>query len=51
MPAVVASVAAAGFAERSNSPFVIAVIAAVTAVFTSVVFVHLLGIPLRLFAV
>ena len=51
VPAVVASVAAAGFAERSNSPFVIAVIAAVTAVFTSVVFVHLLGIPLRLFAV
>lgn len=51
VPAVVASVTAAGFAERSNSPFVIAVIAAVTAVFTSVVFVHLLGIPLRLFAV
>lgn len=50
VPAVVASVAAAGFAERSNSPGVIAVIAAVTAVFTSVVFVQLLGIPFRLFA-
>ena len=50
VPAVVASVAVAGFAERSNSPGVIAVIAALTAVFTSVVFVRLLGIPFRLFA-
>lgn len=50
VPAVVASVAAAGYAERSNLPGVIAVIAAVTAVFTSVVFVQLLGIPFRLFA-
>ena len=50
VPAVVTSVAAAGLAERGNSPGVIAVIAAVTAVFTSVVFVQLLGIPFRLFA-
>ena len=50
-PAVVASVAAAGFAERGNSPLAIVAIALVSAVFISVVFVYLLGMPLRLFAV
>ena len=48
-PAVVASVAAAGFAERSNRPLTVLVIAVATAVFVSAVFVYALGIPLRLF--
>ena len=48
VPAVIASVLTAGFAERSNAPFVIVAIAILTAVFTSVVFVHLIGIPFRL---
>ena len=51
VPAVIAAVATAGFAERSNSSLAIAVIAAATAIFTSTVFVYLLGIPFRLFAV
>ena len=49
-PAVVASVAAAGFAERDNEPLTVLVVAIATAIFVSVVFVYLLGIPLRLFA-
>ena len=51
IPAVIASVAAAGCAERSNRPAQIAIIAAVTAIFTSVVFVYLLGTPMRLLVV
>ena len=51
VPAVIASVAAAGLAERSNRPAQIAIIAVVTAIFTSVVFVYLLGIPLRLLVI
>ena len=49
VPAVVACVAAAGFAERSNKPLTVLVIAVATAIFVSAVFVHALGIPLRLF--
>ena len=49
-PAVVGCVAAAGFAERDNEPLTVLVVAVATAVFVSVVFVYLLGIPLRLFA-
>ena len=48
-PAVVASVAVAGFAERSNKLVTVLVIAVATAVFVSTVFVYALGIPLRLF--
>lgn len=48
-PAVVASVAVAGFAERSNKPVTVLVIAVATAIFVSAVFVYALGIPLRLF--
>ena len=48
-PAVVASVAAAGFAERSNRPLTVFAIAIATAGFVSAVFVYALGIPLRLF--
>ncbi len=49
-PAVVASVAVAGFAERSNKTITILAIAIATAIFVSAVFVYALGIPLRLFA-
>ena len=49
VPAVVACVAAAGFAERSNKPLTVLVIAVATAIFVSAVFVYALGIPLRLF--
>jgi len=48
-PAVVASVAVAGFAERSNKLVTVLVIAVATAIFVSAVFVYALGIPLRLF--
>ena len=51
VPAVIASVAAAGSAEHSNGPAQIAIIAVVTAIFTSVLFVYLLGIPLRLLVI
>ncbi len=51
VPAVIASVLTAGFAERSNVPVVVMGIAIVTAIFISVVFVQLIGIPFRLFAV
>ena len=50
-PAVVASVAAAGFAERSNKLLTVLAIAVATAIFVSVVFVYALGIPLRLFVI
>ena len=48
-PAVVASVAVAGLAERSNKLATVLVIAVATAIFVSAVFVYALGIPLRLF--
>ena len=48
-PAVVACVAAAGFAETGNRLPTVLVIAIATAIFVSAVFVYALGIPLRLF--
>ena len=48
-PAVVACVAAAGFAEPGNRLPTVLVIAIATAIFVSAVFVYALGIPLRLF--
>ena len=49
VPAVIASVTCAGLAERSNSIPSVVAIAVATAVFTSLVFVYGLGVPLRLF--
>ena len=49
VPAVIASVTCAGLAERSNSIRSVVAIAFATAVFTALVFVYGLGVPLRLF--
>ena len=51
VPAVIASVTCAGLAEPSNSIRSVVAIAVATAVFTSLVFVYGLGVPLRLFVV
>lgn len=50
-PAAFASAILAGLAERSNNKGAIILVAAATAVFTSIVFVFIFGIPMKLVAV
>lgn len=50
VPAVFISVAVAGFADQQNHWLTILLIAVATSIFTSLVFVYALGVPLRLVA-
>lgn len=51
VPAVLACTILAGFADRTNRPIELLVIALAVAAFAAVVFVYALGIPVRLIAI